>query len=364
VRSRQVHIQGRFNKVEEGRLFLRGLAVSGPFLKGNVLLISGNTGGKAFWNKKQILNRSPSEFTSAGLISAWHRVEKLVQDPSRFSALPGYDIELPLGVKLLVNRGNRGLGVKITMPKLVGHQDGQCGNFNGDGKDDTPELINARITIHDVLFQHNFAKIMTDLSMVKEDKIRGPLKTCSVFGNTRIAGVDKIEEFSQRISGDVWIINHDLLQIQGRFYGESNRTQRSFLKKAAISGPLLEDGTLFIGTKGGSVFWNNEEILTSLPSEFSNHLIHAKSSSTYPSPFTKIDIDLPLGVKLLITQGKDVISMKIKAPVGDLQGKFDGQCGNAKGRMRVKPTQLLFHKRYQPTSNSTSLHEQDEHQIL
>jgi hypothetical protein len=159
VKSPQVQMQGRFNRVEGGRLFLRGLAVSGPFLQGNTLLISGHIdGGKVFWNSEEILTSAPSKYSN-DFISANFGSESLVQDSTRKAEEPGFDIDLPLGVKLLLNRGRHGLGVKITMPQMEG-LDGQCGNFNGDGQDDTPKLISERMGMHvlfsELLFRHPF----------------------------------------------------------------------------------------------------------------------------------------------------------------------------------------------------------------
>lgn len=161
VKSNQVQIQGRFSKVPtSGRLFLRGLAVSGPFLKDNILLISGHSlDGKVFWNREQILKSAPSEYSNS-LISAKYHRRTLVQDPTRTAVAPGFDIDLPLGVRLAVNRGRNGLGIKISMPPMEGGQDGQCGNFNGDGRDDTPKLISERMGLEvlfpQLLFRHPF----------------------------------------------------------------------------------------------------------------------------------------------------------------------------------------------------------------
>jgi len=368
VRNPLIHIQGRFNKVEEGRLFLRGLAVSGPFVQGNVLLISGNTGGKVWWNKEQILNGAPSEFSRDSLIFARHRTERLVQDPSRKAELPGYDMQFPLGLKLLVNRGSRGLGVKITMPKLPGHQDGQCGNFNGDGKDDTAELISGRIASEDLLFRHSY----THVGVLPYDGnwSRGLERTCSIFGDPHFIGFDNNVEMSQNISGDFWMLKHDLIQIQGRFFQEDNITNRSYLKKVAIGGPLLEGNTLFIGKRGNQVSWNNEAILSSIPSEFSNNFIHAKYHNHFKNPFPKIEIELPLGIKLMVNRGKHVLGMKITVPK-ELTEDIDGQCGSARAvevddtetqtSMRVQPFELLFHRVFHLTSDSSS---EDEHNIL
>jgi len=374
------------------------------------------------WNNQQILNATPSEFFVEGLISANHRTEKLVQDPSRNAELPGYDIEFPLGVKLMVNRGRRGLGVKISMPKLPGYQDGQCGNFNGDGKDDTPELISGRmgyqVLFPRLLFKHPFIKdYMTPLDEDQEKKIDGPLhvqpvavgeKTCTIFGDPHIIGFDKtqktesllnfmarnhgkprhsspdIVELSRNISGDFWIVKNNLIQIQGRFNQKNNRTQRTFLRSVAIGGPFLENNTLLIGKQNGKVFWNNDTILSSMPSEFSNDLIYAKyhNESFYVQDprrvFPGIDIELPLGVKLLVNRGKNGVGMRITVPVADLPGSFDGQCGNANGiedddtielietrnSHRVEPADLLFHNSFHFSDGGSDQAPKDKKQIL
>lgn len=158
VRSPFVRIQGRYNAVDGGeRTFLRALAVGGPFLQNNTLLV-GWRNAKVFWNDEKILTSVPSQYNN-GIISARYDSDSmLVQDS--IQKVPGINIEFPLAVKLLVNRGKNGLNVQISMPKLQGGQDGQCGNYNGISEDDTAELVAARIgnAIHpnELLFKHPF----------------------------------------------------------------------------------------------------------------------------------------------------------------------------------------------------------------
>lgn len=144
VKSPLVHIQGRYNVVDKRKQnsYLRVLAVGGPFLKNNTLII-GNRKSKVLWNKQTILEQVGSEFRNKYMIAKYHSDSKLVQDFNREA--PGTDIQLPLHVSLLVNRGKNGVGVMITMPKFAGGQDGQCGNFNGISDDDTKELIASRM---------------------------------------------------------------------------------------------------------------------------------------------------------------------------------------------------------------------------
>ncbi len=143
VKSSPIHIQARYQAVgDKSRVFLKMIGVGGPFLQNNTLII-GDRGGKSFWNQQEILSSLPSEFHN-GIVSAkYHSASELVQDPERTTA--GVDVELPLGVKLLVNQGKNGLGIRITTPKIEGGQDGECGNFNGNGQDDTAELTSKRI---------------------------------------------------------------------------------------------------------------------------------------------------------------------------------------------------------------------------
>lgn len=158
VKSPLVHIQGRYNVVNRNRKhsFLRVLAVGGPFLGNNTLVI-GNRRAKVKWNDYEILPAMGSEFRNRFIKARYHQDSKLVQDFNR--SAPGTDIDLPLNVNMLVNRGKNGVGVMITMPRFEGGQDGQCGNFNGDANDDTAAMISHRmggdhIMRDELLFKH------------------------------------------------------------------------------------------------------------------------------------------------------------------------------------------------------------------
>jgi len=158
VRSEPVQIQGRYNTVDTSNFkkpFLRALAIGGPFLKGNTLVIGTHS---TFWNQQEILPEMNTTFDVRNMISAKFTQTLLVQDPSRLS--PGITLKLPLDVSLIVNRHKRGLGIAITMPRIQSGQDGQCGNFNGERVDDTAELIGNRmgpeIPEGDILFRNVF----------------------------------------------------------------------------------------------------------------------------------------------------------------------------------------------------------------
>lgn len=59
----------------------------------------------------------------------------------------GLELELPLGVKVIVNRWSRHLDLIVTMRAQEGGQDGHCGNFNGDSADDTIKVIKERMDL-------------------------------------------------------------------------------------------------------------------------------------------------------------------------------------------------------------------------
>jgi len=175
VKSQYVRIQGRYNNVVgkgKTRSFLKAIAVGGKFLEGNKLII-GNLGTNVTWNDENILASLPSEYHNALISAMYHKDSMLVQDPTRKANAPGVDIELPLGVKLMVNRGKNGLGLKITMHKQE-EQDGECGNFNADKSDDTDELISQRlgkgVKPYEVMFHNSFVAHATASVPEPEDE--------------------------------------------------------------------------------------------------------------------------------------------------------------------------------------------------
>jgi len=160
VKSEHLAIQGRYSMVQQRdskKPFMTAVAIGGPFLRGNKLIVEAGS-GEVTWSGKQILTALPSEFQEGGLIKArYHNESLIIQDPAQHTR--GIDVDLPRGVKLTVNRFPHHIGLAISMTKLAAGesgQDGQCGNFNGNSIDDTAELIQQRmgrqITASDLLF--------------------------------------------------------------------------------------------------------------------------------------------------------------------------------------------------------------------
>jgi len=145
VQSGPVHIQARYlpdTTLAEKNMFVEAVAVGGPFL-GNSTLVVESLHGNVIWNGEPILKTMPSEFEVAGLVRARRqRGSVVVQDTAQPSA--GIDIELPLGVSLVINRFKHHVNVAIEMPQLEGGQDGLCGNFNGIAADDALDIALRR----------------------------------------------------------------------------------------------------------------------------------------------------------------------------------------------------------------------------
>jgi len=145
VKSSTVSIQARYARddtLAEENLFVKSLAVSGAFMKGNMFVVGDLEQGVTY-NGLPILGDKESDFEHIGMIKAKRHLDsQLVQNPEKVN--PGINVELPEGVKLLINRQRHYINVEVTMPPSEGGQDGLCGNFNGDGDDDSLELIEKR----------------------------------------------------------------------------------------------------------------------------------------------------------------------------------------------------------------------------
>jgi len=146
VRNEAVHIQARYWSTRaDGQAHTRKVAIGGPFLENHTLLVE-PLGGEILWDGQQVLRNFPSELNVTGLISARYHDDAPPMDfYRRYLGTRTVDVELPMGVRVTVNRWSEHIDVRITMRPLAGGQDGHCGNFNGDSSDDSSESIEARM---------------------------------------------------------------------------------------------------------------------------------------------------------------------------------------------------------------------------
>lgn len=148
VKSDRISIQARYkadDDLPERNLFVRAIAIGGSFLKGNTVVV-GPLEDKITYSGLEILADQDSEFKiSEGpefFVNATRgESSSLVQDLSQQHV--GVNIELPLGLKLIVNRLHHHVNLAIKMPPQEG-QEGLCGNFNGFAADDAFELSEKR----------------------------------------------------------------------------------------------------------------------------------------------------------------------------------------------------------------------------
>jgi hypothetical protein len=154
VKTDLVHIQARYwhNKTHPDWTSLGALAIGGPLLDYNTLIIR-SLSGATTWNGQEILHLIPSQFENSLISAKYTYATELVKDGTRG---PGLEIELPKGIKLVVNRWMQSLAAKITMCGAAETQTGQCGNFNGNPNDDDQDVLSEstsqRVLSHQILF--------------------------------------------------------------------------------------------------------------------------------------------------------------------------------------------------------------------
>mmetsp|Transcript_67438 Transcript_67438/g.161777 ORF Transcript_67438/g.161777 Transcript_67438/m.161777 type:complete len:578 (+) Transcript_67438:175-1908(+) len=158
VKSADVHIQGRFGfAMNSSKSFLKAVAIGGPFLEGNSMVL-GTNDGTSLWNNMTILTKVNTSFTAAfanGTVSAHYKSNvQHIHVPNRTTS--GLEVSLPAGVELLLNRFDTWLGLRIHMAPRTSGQDGECGNFNGNPDDDAlsdlQQRMELRVADSDLLF--------------------------------------------------------------------------------------------------------------------------------------------------------------------------------------------------------------------
>ena len=144
VRSSQISIQALYvpdNTVYHKNLFVRAVAVGGPFLRNGTFIV-GSLHGNVTWNGLNALappvmlsgdatDASTSSFEVSGLLKAHGSSSQVLA-------------EFPLGASLLIHRKPWHIDVTIKMPRQKDGQDGLCGNFNGVFGDDALTLVERR----------------------------------------------------------------------------------------------------------------------------------------------------------------------------------------------------------------------------
>jgi len=144
----------------------------------------------------------------------------------------------------------------------------------------------------------------------------------------------KSEQVTVTDVGTFWLVRSRRVSIQARFCRNSTHHDVSNLGALAISGPFLQGNTLTIRPLSDKTTWNGREILATMPSEFSNGLVHAKyhKQAEIVKDGTRgvgIDIDLPEGMHLTVNRWKQSLAAIVH--MCRPESKIEGQCGNFNG---------------------------------
>merc|ERR1740130_2625149 len=134
VKSQPIYIQGRFRlsgEFKPDRAAIGAVAIGGPFLKKHKLIVEPLDGQVTFDGKP--LEDGVFQFHQDVVI-------KVYQDGHG-----GVEAQLPMNVKLLFRRMAKHVDVKITMPKIKGGVDGECGNNDGIAENDDEEAVQSRM---------------------------------------------------------------------------------------------------------------------------------------------------------------------------------------------------------------------------
>jgi len=153
VKSDAIWIQARYlpTKFTNGLAVTKAVAIGGPVLKGNKLIIGPTF---ATWNGAPVLTGFPSHFDKPNIVHLdYDNAGALVDtalDASKKHIVHAHIFDgSPEGIMVQINRwletkGEEYVNAKITMHSRPG-QDGHCGNFNGNAADDDRLQVRDRV---------------------------------------------------------------------------------------------------------------------------------------------------------------------------------------------------------------------------
>jgi len=156
VRSDTVKIQGFYSALPmtNGLAVLKALAISGPFIKGNKLILQSMDKGSGIvlYNGQPVLPSFPMSWKSPdGLISIdYNNVGGTIQYGRNQNNMHVLHVHMPDATYIQVNQWNEAgegayMNARITM-RAQPNQDGHCGNFNGNIADDARVQVRARVS--------------------------------------------------------------------------------------------------------------------------------------------------------------------------------------------------------------------------
>jgi hypothetical protein len=147
VKSQDIKIQARYKATPftNGLSATQEVIIGGPFLVHHTLSVGPMEEGRILWDKQPILEEFPSEFDTGCCGKVTYSSQGELVDTAQ-SHLPKHIVHmaLPGSVHVQVMRWSNHINVRIQMVSQP-LQDGHCGNFNENARDDTTDLIHARM---------------------------------------------------------------------------------------------------------------------------------------------------------------------------------------------------------------------------
>ena len=148
---------------------------------------------------------------------------------------------------------------------------------------------------------------------------------------------------------------------EGKYVKNATHPEFTSLGALAVGGPFLKGRTMVFKALTDAVTWNDEEILSTLPSEFKDELVQAKyhtASEQVKDGKTGrgIDVTFPMGVQLSVNRWSNSLALKIHMCAQE--GGQDGQCGNYDGDSADDQADFLLAK------GSDNLFAKLEHKVI
>jgi hypothetical protein len=183
-----------------------------------------------------------------------------------------------------------------------------------------------------------------------------PKPLCVIWGDPHVKVFDSGKLNSALpvtflLNGDYWLVRSNDIWIQGRYEAATWDNGLASLHGIAVGGPFLgsHNDKIIVGPRSGKVYYNNQEILGSLPGQFTSPRGAAHFRAIYQENVVQldnnvqqrvpgIDLHLPRGVVIRVNRWPRHIDAIIR--MTKVAGQ-DGACGNFNGNYHDDTKELI-----------------------